>query len=118
MPGGDDKRKAILDAAVRVFARQGYEASPVGDEGRLYLVCPVDRQGLLDDLQGPVRADRPLHSPEPTDTLRKRAGAAPWATRAVWGGWPFPQLGTPQMSHSPRPPMPSQLSQNSVVMPW
>src|SRR5438445_12931035 len=31
MPGGDDKRKAILDAAVRLFARQGYEASPVGD---------------------------------------------------------------------------------------
>src|SRR2546422_9554119 len=31
MPGGDDKRKAILDAAVRVFARQGYDASPVGD---------------------------------------------------------------------------------------
>src|SRR2546423_11936979 len=31
MPGGDDKRKAILDAAVRVFARQGYEAAPVGD---------------------------------------------------------------------------------------
>src|SRR5438034_1262809 len=34
MPGGDDKRKAILDAAVRVFARQGYEASPVGDVAR------------------------------------------------------------------------------------
>jgi TetR/AcrR family transcriptional regulator, fatty acid metabolism regulator protein len=31
MPGSDDKRKAILDAAVRVFARQGYDASPVGD---------------------------------------------------------------------------------------
>ena len=29
--GGDDKRRQILDAAVRVFARQGYEASPVGD---------------------------------------------------------------------------------------
>ena len=28
---GDDKRRQILDAAVRVFARQGYEASPVGD---------------------------------------------------------------------------------------
>jgi TetR/AcrR family fatty acid metabolism transcriptional regulator len=27
----DDKRRQILDAAVRVFARQGYEASPVGD---------------------------------------------------------------------------------------
>jgi AcrR family transcriptional regulator len=31
MSAADDKRKAILDAAVRVFARQGYEASPVGD---------------------------------------------------------------------------------------
>ena len=29
--GGDDKRRQILDAAVRVFARQGYEASRVGD---------------------------------------------------------------------------------------
>ena len=29
--GSDDKRKQILDAAVRVFARQGYESSPVGD---------------------------------------------------------------------------------------
>jgi len=27
----DDKRQLILDAAVRVFARQGYEASPVAD---------------------------------------------------------------------------------------
>ena len=27
----DDKRRLILDAAVRVFARQGYEASRVGD---------------------------------------------------------------------------------------
>jgi AcrR family transcriptional regulator len=27
----DDKRQRILEAAVRVFARQGYEASPVGD---------------------------------------------------------------------------------------
>ena len=27
----EDKRRQILDAAVRVFARQGYEASPVGD---------------------------------------------------------------------------------------
>jgi TetR/AcrR family fatty acid metabolism transcriptional regulator len=30
----DDKRRQILDAAVRVFARQGYEASPVGDVAR------------------------------------------------------------------------------------
>ena len=29
--GGDDKRRRILDAAVRVFAAQGYEASRVGD---------------------------------------------------------------------------------------
>ena len=34
MSAADDKRKAILDAAVRVFARQGYEASPVGDVAR------------------------------------------------------------------------------------
>ncbi|MBA3844688.1 MAG: TetR/AcrR family transcriptional regulator [Actinobacteria bacterium] len=27
----DNKRQLILEAAVRVFARQGYEASPVGD---------------------------------------------------------------------------------------
>jgi AcrR family transcriptional regulator len=33
MPG-DDKRQQILQAAVRVFARQGYEASPVGDVAR------------------------------------------------------------------------------------
>ena len=31
---GDDKRRLILQAAVRVFARQGYEASPVGDVAR------------------------------------------------------------------------------------
>src|SRR5690349_15839736 len=31
---GDDKRQQILQAAVRVFARQGYEASPVGDVAR------------------------------------------------------------------------------------
>jgi TetR/AcrR family transcriptional regulator, fatty acid metabolism regulator protein len=30
----DDKREQILQAAVRVFARQGYEASPVGDVAR------------------------------------------------------------------------------------
>jgi TetR/AcrR family fatty acid metabolism transcriptional regulator len=30
----EDKRRVILDAAVRVFARQGYEASPVGDIAR------------------------------------------------------------------------------------
>jgi AcrR family transcriptional regulator len=30
----DDKRQRILEAAVRVFARQGYEASPVGDVAR------------------------------------------------------------------------------------
>jgi TetR/AcrR family transcriptional regulator, fatty acid metabolism regulator protein len=31
MMAADAKRRLILDAAVRVFARQGYEASPVGD---------------------------------------------------------------------------------------
>src|SRR5437763_5881470 len=31
MSAAEDKRKAILDAAVRVFAAQGYEASRVGD---------------------------------------------------------------------------------------
>src|SRR6185312_15461032 len=31
---GEDKRELILQAAVRVFARQGYEASPVGDVAR------------------------------------------------------------------------------------
>ena len=31
MTAADDKRRQILDAAVRVFARQGYEASPVSN---------------------------------------------------------------------------------------
>jgi TetR/AcrR family transcriptional regulator, fatty acid metabolism regulator protein len=31
VPANEDKRRLILDAAVRVFARSGYEASPVGD---------------------------------------------------------------------------------------
>jgi len=31
---GEDKRQQILQAAVRAFARQGYEASPVGDVAR------------------------------------------------------------------------------------
>jgi AcrR family transcriptional regulator len=31
---GDDKRQQILQAAVRVFARHGFEASPVGDVAR------------------------------------------------------------------------------------
>src|SRR5690348_17502235 len=31
MSAADDKRKAILEAAVRVFAAQGYDASRIGD---------------------------------------------------------------------------------------
>lgn len=31
MAAAEEKRQLILEAAVRVFARQGYEASPVGD---------------------------------------------------------------------------------------
>ena len=37
----------------------------------------------------------PCHQPEPTVTSRKRAGAAPCATRATCDGWPLPQLGVP-----------------------
>src|SRR4051812_50177518 len=101
--GQEDKRRLILDAAVRVFARKGYHASRVGDiaeeagvaHGLLYhyfrskgeLLETVSRETWRDVLDA-------VRSVEQSDqSARARlAGSAKIPLRA-WGPGPHPLSG-------------------------
>ena len=57
------------------------------------------------------------HQAGPTETSRKRQGAAPWPTCMICIGSPLPQFTTPHIRHSSGPATASQEPQNSGVMP-
>src|SRR5215510_1290761 len=55
--------------------------------------------------------------PPMTLTSRNRAGDAAWVIQPDWPGWPFPHVMNPYRRRCDRSATPSQLPQNSGVIP-
>jgi hypothetical protein len=93
----------------------------VGEAGETRVRRPGDHLGLepvgnpaedLVDDRGEL-----AHPLTPMRTPENRAGAAGCPVWATWSGWPFPQLGVPQSTHSGSPPTMSRVAQNRGVIP-
>ena len=56
--------------------------------------------------------------PSMTFTLRNRACDAAWVIQPDWPGWPLPHVINPYWRRCDRSATPSQLPQNSGVIPW
>jgi hypothetical protein len=59
-----------------------------------------------------------LSSPRITWTWRNLAGEAAWVIQPDWPGCPFPHVMNPYRRRKDRSATPSQLFQNSGVIPW
>src|SRR4029079_6993963 len=80
-------------------------------------VGPVadDREDPFSDLE--AGADLGRHPCTPTRMPRSRAGTAGCPVWPICWGWPLPQFGVPQKTHSSRPPSMSIEPQNRGLMP-
>ena len=76
---------------------------------------------VADPVEDPVGESHPVaatgHARTPTLTLENRAGAAECPVCATCIGWPFPQFGVPQWTHSDSPASRSIVPQNCGVIP-